>query len=257
MCLCKATSVIILLDPGHNALFWPIATPKRLPNLQTLLGGMAPAEEPSQQQAAPTATPSTAEQVSSAAASCRRATAPPPPPPKPPGSAQKPSLASRPPPSPPPPPPPRPPGSAQKASPVSKPPPSPPPPPPPKPPGSGQRPAAPRVVIPAPPMRPVPLEDAATVPAGAAAQSPPAMPHAGQQVGSSQIAQRSTTLQAHAQGLEGSSSPLITDLRSVGRAPGEVPRAVASSPSGDAERSAPEYCTAILTLLKVCANSEN
>ena len=204
--------------------------------LQTLLGRLAPVEEPSQQQAAPAASPAAAERTSSVSASGRRTPGPPPPPPKPPGLMQRPSSVSRPPPSPPPPPPPRPPGSAQKPSPASRPTPSPPPPPPPKPPGSAQKPAAPSLAIPPPPMRPALLESPASVPvslaAGAAAEMPLATPPTAQHVSSSQLS------------LNGAGSP------STG-----APRSVAGSPSEDAGQKAPEYCTAILTMLKVCSIS--
>ena len=175
-----------------------------------------------------------AQQPLSGSAPGRRGAAPPPPPPKPPGSAQKPSPASRPPPSPPPPPPLRPPGSAQRPSPASRPPPSPPPPPPPKPPGSAQRPPAPRLAIPPSPIQPASLESPASAPAslaaGAAARLPPATTPTGQQVSSGRQVSNDT-----------------------GRPSEGAPRAVAGSPAEDAGQNAPEYCTAILTLLKVGA----
>ena len=170
----------------------------------------------------------------------------PPPPPKPPGAGSRASSAApRAPP--PPPPPPRPPTSPAKPSlPVLAARPPPPPPPPPRLPGPQglPRPAAPRLAIPAPPPLP---------PDGAAPRQSPSLPGLAAQ----------PSLSAWSAGPHGQkpSMPLAqlqrTQLSSSG-AHAEASQALGSIGGQNAkavpeqqQAGGPEYCTAILTLLKV------
>jgi hypothetical protein len=212
--------------------------------LQTLLGRILPAGEPAQQPSLPKAAQLALGQGTGAAAAARSAPSPPPPPPRPPGAGSKPSPKPRSAPSPPPPPPP------------------------PRPAGSGQRPPAPRLAIPTPPHLPplqhTPAPGQASSPTimseqpqaagGAAAQhAGKSSSSAGQPIGTTDgAAQPSGAL---AQGSKSAKPGTTRQQDSPGINGGST-----ASPANDedktARENAPEYCTAILTLLKVRALSD-